>query len=96
MYCANCAAEMADGAQFCQRCGWDARQSPAPGAIAVPDPGPRPALGTVSVSFVGSALEFFGWMLLTILSALVVIPLAWTYAAMARWFARNLKFSAGP
>lgn len=40
-------------------------------------------------------MELLGWILLSILSAILVIPLAWTTAAICRWFCRNLRFSDG-
>jgi uncharacterized membrane protein YjgN (DUF898 family) len=49
----------------------------------------------VHAEFQGTAMQLLGWILLSIISACVVIPLAWVYAAMGRWFCRNLKFSDG-
>jgi DNA-binding HxlR family transcriptional regulator len=36
----------------------------------------------VHFDFLGTAMQLLGWMLLMIVSACVVIPLAWVYAAM--------------
>jgi len=47
---------------------------------------------TNGLAFDGDTIEFLGWLLLTILSALLIVPLAWTYAAICRWFCRNLRF----
>jgi len=46
---------------------------------------------TVRLAFEGDAIEFGGWVLLSILSAIVVVPLAWTLAAAGRWFCRNIR-----
>ncbi|MEP7352640.1 MAG: zinc-ribbon domain-containing protein [Acidobacteriota bacterium] len=93
MFCSNCSAELTAGAHFCPRCGWQAVGTvPTPQA---PSQGAAAAEGPVRLSFEGSAVQLLGWMLLTIVSAIVIVPLAWVYAAMLRWTLRNLHFSDG-
>ena len=49
----------------------------------------------VQLDFEGTALEWLRWILLAIGGALLVVPLAWVTAAIARWACRNMKFSDG-
>ncbi len=47
------------------------------------------------LEFEGEAIEVAGWILLAIPSALLIVPLPWLFAAVCRWFYRNLLFSDG-
>jgi uncharacterized membrane protein YjgN (DUF898 family) len=47
------------------------------------------------LAFEGTALQFLGWILLSILAILAIFPIAWVMAAAARWFCRNLRFGDG-
>jgi len=49
----------------------------------------------VSLEFRGTPLQWLRWMLLAIGGALLVVPLAWVTAAIARWACRNTTFSDG-
>ena len=49
----------------------------------------------VSLDFRGTPLQWLGWMFLAIGAALLVVPLAWVTAAIARWACRNTTFSDG-
>ena len=79
MNCPACASEIPDNSQLCPRCGQ-----------TIPS-----ARAAVQLDFGGTAMQLLGWLLLAIVSALVVIPLAWVYAATGRWVCRNVKFSDG-
>jgi uncharacterized membrane protein YjgN (DUF898 family) len=79
MTCPACASEIPDNSTFCPRCGQTIQS----------------AGGVVHADFVGTAMQLLGWVLLSIISACVLIPVAWVYAATGRWFCRNLKFSDG-
>jgi uncharacterized membrane protein YjgN (DUF898 family) len=46
---------------------------------------------TFRFSFEGDTIEFFGWCVLLLVSAIAVVPVAWTVAAIGRWFCRNLR-----
>ncbi len=50
---------------------------------------------TAALSFDGDPVEALGWGLVTILSAILIVPLAWALAGFGRWFCRNLHFSDG-
>ena len=47
------------------------------------------------LAFEGEAIEVAAWILLAIPSTLFVVPLPWLFAAVCRWFCRNLLFSDG-
>ena len=79
MICPNCAAPLTGASPLCPRCGHPILEDDR----------------TVRLSFDGDVVEVLGWFLLFIVSAIVVIPLAWTMAAFCRWFGRNLRFSDG-
>src|SRR5712692_5629184 len=79
MTCPACAAAIPDNSTFCPQCGKTIQS----------------AGGVVHVDFLGTAMQLLGWVLLVIVSACVVIPLAWVYAAMGRWYCRNMKLSDG-
>jgi hypothetical protein len=79
MTCPNCAAPLPGAPALCPRCGHPILEDDR----------------TVRLSFEGGTIEFVGWLILAILSAIVVIPLAWTLAAMGRWFRRNLRLNGG-
>ena len=79
MTCPKCANEILDGSQFCPRCGHTIQAGST----------------KVELDFGGSAIELLGWILLSIVATLVVIPIAWVSAAMGRWMCRNMKFSDG-
>ena len=49
----------------------------------------------VHLDFRGTAVQWLGWMLLSIGAALLIVPLAWVTAAIARWVCRNTTFSDG-
>jgi hypothetical protein len=49
----------------------------------------------VRLEFDGEAIEVAGWILVGIVASVLVVPLAWWYAAVCRWFCRNLRFSDG-
>jgi hypothetical protein len=51
--------------------------------------------GSNRLAFEGTALQLLGWMLLSILAILTIVPIAWVMAATARWFCRNLRFGDG-
>jgi hypothetical protein len=54
------------------------------------------ARSEVQLSFHGSVLQMFGWVVLSILGGLLLgIPLAWVNVAIARWYCRNTQFSDG-
>ena len=75
MTCPECAAPLPGAPALCPRCG-----SP----ILEDD-------RTIPIAFEGDTLEFAGWLVLCLLSALLIVPLAWTVVGMARWFCRNLR-----
>jgi uncharacterized membrane protein YjgN (DUF898 family) len=41
------------------------------------------------LSFTGAYVGLLGWYLLTVISSLTIIGLAWALAGMYRWYARN-------
>jgi hypothetical protein len=47
----------------------------------------------VRLAFQGTALQLLRWLLLSVVAALVIVPLAWVTAAAARWFCRHTRFS---
>jgi len=79
MICPNCAASLEGAPPLCPRCGHPILEDDR----------------TVALSFDGEPVEALGWMLLSIVSAIVIVPLAWTLAAFGRWFCRHLHFSDG-
>lgn len=50
---------------------------------------------TVTVSFMGTALPFFGRVLLAILSEVLIIPAPWVRASLYRWIVEHLSLSDG-
>ncbi len=50
----------------------------------------HPSSGT-TLSFHGSWLALMGWWLLMFVSVFTIIGIAWVYAAMGRWCARNIR-----
>ncbi len=40
-------------------------------------------------------MDVFGWLLLSIVCSILIVPGAWLLAAVCRWFCRNLRFSDG-
>lgn len=72
---------------FCPNCGYE---NPGEGGYCA-----RCGAAVVQFEFAGTALQLFGWMMLTVLASLVIVPLAWVMAAMGRWTARNLRLSDG-
>jgi hypothetical protein len=82
VFCTSCGARVEAGAAFCPQCGYSAGKLPA-----IPP--------WVSVSFAGTAGQMLGWILLWMLSALVLVPVAWVMAAVGRWLCRNLRLSDG-
>ncbi len=66
----------------CPQCGTPAPAAPAPG-----DP--------VRLDFTGGPLGVLQCFLLTIVGTLLVIPLAWVSAGVARWISKNTTFSDG-
>jgi hypothetical protein len=79
MTCPNCAAPLPGAPALCPRCGHPILEDDR----------------TVRLAFEGDTIEFLGWMIVALLSAVLVIPLAWTIAAMGRWFCRNLHLDGG-
>jgi hypothetical protein len=77
--CPNCAARLDGAPPLCPRCGHPILEDDR----------------TTRIDFDGGAVEALGWLLLALVSAIVIIPFAWTVAAIARWFCRNLKFRDG-
>jgi hypothetical protein len=77
--CPKCASRLSADAALCPRCGCPIFEEDR----------------TFRLAFEGDTIEFAGWLLLAILSAIIVIPLAWTLAAFGRWFARNLRVDPG-
>src|SRR5437867_7937692 len=51
--------------------------------------------GAVHPDFGGTAIQLLGWILLSIVAALPIVPLAWVQAALARWICRNVRFNDG-
>jgi hypothetical protein len=49
----------------------------------------------VHLQFEGSVLDTAKWIVLAILASLLVVPLAWVNAAMARWLCRSTHLSDG-
>lgn len=49
----------------------------------------------VRLDFRGTPLQLLGWILLSILATLLIVPLAWVTAAAARWVCRSTTFSDG-
>jgi hypothetical protein len=49
----------------------------------------------VGLAFGGDIVELLGWLLLALFSSILIVPLAWTFAAFCRWFCRNLRFGDG-
>lgn len=49
----------------------------------------------ISVDFIGTGLQLIGWSFVVITLNLLVIPAAWGYVALYRWFIRNVSFSDG-
>jgi hypothetical protein len=49
----------------------------------------------VRLSFNGTPLQALAWILLSIAGGLLIVPLAWVNAAIARWICRNTLFSDG-
>src|SRR3954470_8764279 len=94
MFCSNCSAELPDGAQFCQRCGWQAGAAP-PQAIRSTTDSATPTLGEVRLSFTGTAWDYAGWILLWMFTTFLVIPIPWIIAGMTRWLCKNTRFSDG-
>jgi hypothetical protein len=45
----------------------------------------------LGLSFSGSLLAFFGWIILALVSILTIIGWAWVYAAQMRWICRNIQ-----
>jgi uncharacterized membrane protein YjgN (DUF898 family) len=73
--CPNCAGPLSGAPALCPRCGHPILEEDR----------------TFRFSFEGDTVEFFGWCVLLLVSALAVVPLARTVAAIGRWFCRNLK-----
>jgi len=79
MNCPGCAAAIPDNSNLCPRCGQTI----------------QPAGASVQLHFGGTAMQLLGWVLLSIVAALVIVPFAWAQAAVCRWLCRNLRFSDG-
>jgi uncharacterized membrane protein YjgN (DUF898 family) len=79
MTCPACSREIPDLSASCPYCGHTIELGKA----------------RVQLDFSGTAVQVLGWILLTIVASLVVVPLAWVQAAVNRWLCRNLKFSDG-
>ena len=79
MVCPKCAGVLFDARPLCPRCGYPILEDDR----------------TVALAFDGEPVEVLGWGLLTILSAIFIIPLAWTLSGFGRWFCRNLHFRDG-
>ena len=79
MLCPNCAARLPGNTVLCPACGYPILEVDR----------------TVDADFVGDAWDFAGWCILSLLSAVLIVPLAWVLAAMGRWFCRNLQLSSG-
>lgn len=68
------------------------------------DDGPRscprcgyslPPLHVTRLEFRGTVLEVVGRILLMFVATLFIIPGPWAFAAVCRWFCRNLRFTGG-
>jgi hypothetical protein len=79
MLCPSCVATLAGAPALCPRCGHPILEDDR----------------TVRLSFDGDSIELYGWLILGLLSLVLVFPLAWTLAAFARWFCRNLRLDGG-
>ena len=77
--CPRCAASLADGLWSCPRCGHPF----------------EPRHHATHLEFGGTALEVLVRVILMLVSMLLIIPSAWAFAAVCRWFCRNLRFSDG-
>jgi len=49
----------------------------------------------VQLDFYGTPLQTAGWILASLLATLLLIPLAWVNAAIARWICQSTAFSDG-
>lgn len=80
MNCLHCNAEIPVDSVLCPSCGRCIDHSNS---------------SVVRLDFGGTAGQLAGYMLLSAVASLVIIPLAWVNVAIQRWFCRNLKFSDG-
>src|SRR5579862_382915 len=86
MKCPNCGLLNHDASLRCD-CGYDFQTQTMQRSFVEP---PTHGYG---IDFVGTSMQMLGWILLTIVASLIVVPLAWVYAAVGRWLFRNLRFS---
>lgn len=49
----------------------------------------------VRLELAGRPIEVLGWLLLAIPATLLIVTIPWYFAAVCRWFCRNLRFSDG-
>jgi hypothetical protein len=92
VFCPSCGFRLTPGQAFCAKCG---RSLVAVAPLGPVGPTAPPGPQRVQLDFAGTGLEALGWGLLMIVAIPVVVPMAWVWAAVARWFCRNTTFSDG-
>ena len=77
--CPGCAVSLDDGLRSCPRCGYLFELRQH----------------VAHLGFGGTVLEVLVAVLLMLVSTLLIIPVAWAFARICRWFCLNLRFSDG-